>query len=380
MRIYATDTQARIVDAILECGSASKAAKKLGIDRRNVDRALKRLEKSAAKQGYAPDHNMVQTVPDGYHVKGVSTLYDADGGVKAQWVKSSESAEQRADLYREAIEAMCASIPKEKATKAPKLCDQDLLSLYVLSDYHLGMLSWEEESGGSWDMKIAEQMLVDWFMESARWTEKSKVAVVAQLGDFLHFDGLEAITPAHGNVLDASARFQQVVRVAIRAFRRIIRELLKRHEQVHLIHAEGNHDPASSVWLREMFAALYEDEPRVTVELSPDPYYAYQWGETALFFHHGHKRKPQNIDDVFVAKFRELFGKTKFAYAHMGHYHSDRVLESNLMKIRQHRTIASPDAYASRGGWMSGRSADVLLYHRDFGEIGRFTVPTEVLS
>ena len=380
LKNYANDHQLTILEAIEKHGSESKAAKALDMDRRNISRLVRRVEAKAAKQGFSPQHDMNNTVPDGYFVKGVSTLYDDNGGVKAQWVKSLVDPEKYEAMYREAINAMASTLPREKAIKPPKVVDEDLLSLYVVTDYHLGMLAWGEETGADWDIKIAEDLLVKWFLAALRRSQKAKVGILAQLGDLLHYDGMEAVTPASKNILDADSRFQKIVRVAIRAFRRIVREMLKHHEQVHIIHAEGNHDPASSIWLRELFSALYEDEPRVTVDLSADPYYCYEFGKNSLFFHHGHKRRPQNIDDVFAAKFRDVFGRTNFSYAHMGHLHSDRVIESNLMKIRQHRTLASPDAYASRGGWMSGRSADLLTYHREYGEIGRFSVPVEMCN
>jgi hypothetical protein len=86
------------------------------------------------------------------------------------------------------------------------------------------------------------------------------------------------------------------------------------------------------------------------VDISADPYYAYQHGKTGLFFHHGHKRKVANVDTVFVRKFREIYGEIDHAYGHMGHFHFDEKREGNLMIVEQHRTLASADAYASRGG------------------------------
>lgn len=182
------------------------------------------------------------------------------------------------------------------------------------------------------------------------------------------------------HLLDADTRFQKLVRVAIRAIRRIIGLLLDKHPRVMVVMAEGNHDPASSIWLREWLAAIYENEPRVEVDRSPDPYYCIEWGKTALFYHHGHKRRPGDIDTVFAAKFREVFGRTKHAYAHMGHMHHVDVKETNLMIVEQHRTLAAPDAYASRGGWMSGRDAQVITYHREHGEVGRLRVSPQMLE
>jgi hypothetical protein len=44
----------------------------------------------------------------------------------------------------------------------------DLLNLYVLTDAHFGKLAWGEETGSDYDLKIAEQMYLDWFSMANR--------------------------------------------------------------------------------------------------------------------------------------------------------------------------------------------------------------------
>lgn len=331
-------------------------------------------------RGYSPEHDLTRPVPEGYRLKGASTYYDAEGKIAGQWVKSERDPEAMRRAMDEAMSALADTLPRETPRKAPKSAIADLANCYILTDYHLGMLSWHEETGEDWDIKIAEDLLVGWFSAAIRQSPDASVGILAELGDLLHQDGLEALTPASKNVLDADTRFQKLVRVTIRALRRIIGMLLDKHETVHVLAAEGNHDPASSIWLRELLAALYEDEPRIRVDLSPDPYYCVEHGLTSLFFHHGHKRKPSDIADVFAAKFREVFGRTKYSYAHMGHLHHVDVRETNLMIVEQHRTLAAKDAFASRGGWMSGRDAKVITYSKRFGEVGRVTISPEMVA
>ena len=122
------------------------------------------------------------------------------------------------------------------------------------------------------------------------------------------------------------------------------------------------------------------DEPRITVDNSADTYYVYEHGDTSLFFHHGHKRKPDNVHDVFAAKFRDIFGRTKHSYAHMGHMHHQFTKETNLMIVEQHPTMAAADAYASRLGYGAKRSAPVITYSSKFGEVGRLTVTPEMVA
>jgi hypothetical protein len=352
------------------------AAKALGVNQRTVWQRKDRL----ALLGWSPQHDMTKTVPDGFTVKGVSSYYDRDGQLTGQWVKSNQDAEQVRRMLEAVAEAMAEQVPRARATVAPRATQAELLNLYVITDYHLGMLSWPEETGDEWDTNIAERMLVDWFGAAIAASPQAGRAVFAQLGDFLHWDGLDAVTPQSKNLLDADTRFQKLVRVAIRVIRQVIGMLLAKHDAVHILMAEGNHDPASSIWLRELFKALYENEPRITVDLSPDPYYCVEHGLTSLFFHHGHKRKPTNVSDVFAAKFRDVFGRTKHSYAHMGHLHHVDVKENPLMIVEQHRTLAGSDAYASRGGWLSGRDAQVITYHTRFGEVGRSRINSQMLA
>ena len=195
--------------------------------------------------------------------------------------------------------------------------------------------------------------------------------LLAQIGDFLHYDAQISVTPKHGHVLDSDSRLQKMIRVVIRSMRRFVRMMLEKHETVHMIMADANHDEAGEAWMREMFAAFFEDEPRITVDRSPGSYYAYEFGQTSLFYHHGHKRKPSQVDSVFAGRFREIYGRTKYSYAHLGHRHSDEVLTTNLMKVEQHETLAAPDAHEANGGWPLGRSAKVITYSKHFGEVCR---------
>lgn len=374
------DSETECIKAVIKTGSPTEAAKLLDVNPRTITRKVARIKSRAAIKGYSPDHNMTHTVPNGFKVKGVSTFYDEEGNPIRQWVKSTEDSERREQLIQEAIKAATDSIPRTKAIKPPKHTDSDLANLYTITDYHLGMMSWHEETGEDWDTGIAEDLLVNWFGAAIALSPQSEVGIFAQLGDFLHWDGLDAVTPANKHILDADTRFQKVVRITIRVIRRVIAMLLKKHDQVYVIMAEGNHDPASSIWLRELLTALYGDEPRIEVNNSVDPYYCYEHGLTSLFFHHGHKKRIANIDDVFASKFREVFGRTKFSYAHMGHLHHVDVKETNLMIIEQHRTLAAPDAYASRGGWMSGRDAQVITYHKEYGQVGRVVISPDMVN
>lgn len=377
---FVTPRQAEYLRAYWEHGGYRQAARALGIRHSRVQEGIKSALAMAAKRGYSPSHDMTHTAPDGYHVKGVSTYYNREGVPTGQWVKTNIDHERQLELLHQAVAALAEEVTPAPAVPLPPATLGNLLNCYVITDYHLGAKAWGEETGADWDTAIAENLLLAWFGAAIAQAPAARVAVFAQLGDFLHFDGLAALTPTHGHLLDADTRFQKVIRVAISVIRKIIGMLLLKHELVHVLMAEGNHDLASSAWLRELFAALYANEPRVVVDTRPDPYYCVEHGSTSLFFHHGHKRSPANLESVLIAKFREVFGRTKHSYAHTGHLHHNVLRETNTMQIEQHRTLSAPDSHAARGGWVSGRDAKVITYHREYGEVGRITVSAAMIA
>ena len=376
---YASDRQKELIQAVNEYGGFRAAARALNLHHTTVIDSFRAVKRKAATSGYAPDNDMVRVVPEPFIVRGVSTYYNAEGKASGQWVKSRIEDTKLQEMMRQAIDAMKEDIPRLTALPAPPLSNDNLLNCYVITDYHLGMLSWDEETGENWDVAIAEQLVIKWFEQAIAQSPNADTAVFAQLSDFLHFDGMDAVTPASKHLLDVDTRFAKLVRSAIRVLRTIIDMLLAKHQKLHIIMADANHDPVSQIWLREWFSVLYENEPRVTVDKSPNPYNAYEFGNVALFFHHGHKRKVANVSEVFAGQFREMFGRTKHAYAHMGHMHHLDIKENNLMIVEQHRTLAPGDAYSARGGWLSGRDAKVISYDRRYGEVSRLTINSDML-
>lgn len=376
-----TELQRTMLEAIRAHGSIRQATIAMGYPANSgaVSNAWARIKARASAHGLSPESGWDHPTPQSHIAKGVSRYFKLDdGGI---WVKADLKQEERENLIREALEAFHDQIPKAKpVARERKVTDKDLLNLYTITDFHLGMYAWHEESGDDWDLKIAEDTLLGWFDEAVSRAPRAEQAVFCQLGDFLHWDGLEAVTPTSKHILDADTRYQKVVRVAIRVLRQCVNRLLTKYERVHIIQADANHDPAGSAWLREAFAVFYEDEPRVTVETSPMTFYAYEWGQTSLYWHHGHRVRPDKLGETFASTFRDLFGRTKFAYGHSGHYHHKIVVEKSTMPVEQHRTLAAKDNYAASHGYMAGRDAQVITYSKRFGEVSRIRVSPEMLE
>lgn len=350
--------------AVAEYGSATAAADALGMNRRTFSSRLSEARRRRA----------------GMIVTGRSTLTDLRTGEPVlEWVKESLDRERAAEAQRAAFDALSAELPRVEATAPPKACNESLCNLYSYFDFHVGMLAWKKEGGDDWDLTIAERTLQQSYATMVSQAPSAKKAILCIGGDWVHTDGLLPLTPASKHVLDADGRFSKIVQVAIRGIRFIVTCALAKHTEVELIVMEGNHDESGSVWLRHMLAALYEQEPRLTVNASELPFYVSTWGQVMLGFHHGHKVKNEQLPLLFAAQFPKVWGETSYRAIHCGHRHHVDEKEYNGVTVVQHPTLAARDAYAARGGWIAERAIQAITYHKKFGQVGRVYVCPEML-
>lgn len=353
-------------------------AQEYGMNLRTVEQRSSNL----ARKGHGHGNKAVaKYVPDGFMVKATSTMIDAEGNEKIRWIKTDQDKEKLAAMMNAAIEAFCDELPR--AAAQPILgephYDENLLALYPVFDLHIGAMAHKHECGENYSTDISEKVLKNFFDYSVGVSPKAKKAVLLIGGDFLHSDGLDAVTPASGHVLDQDSRYAKLVHVAIRSVRRAVALMLDKHEEVEIQIIEGNHDQAGMIWLRAAMAAYFEDEVRVTVDTSPMILHRTKWGKTLLGYTHGHTMKKADTRLAAMATdFREEFGTSKYIYTHSGHWHHQTITEGTLGIDEVHGQLGAKDAYAARGGWRSYRQAAVIVYSKEFGEVGRFVYRPEM--
>lgn len=373
---YAAPRQRQVIKMRLDGKSWTDIERELDLDGSGLRKSLRSLKRRAVRQGYIQEHGLNTPLPDGLSLERATIQRGPDGEIERTWTKAKTDSELRMEILAEKLEAGENNYKKYRPSKPPAHLVEDLLSCFVVTDFHLGMYAWEAESGESWDSEIARNVLLNAVKEAISSCPKSQTGLFCQLGDFLHFDGILAVTPQSGHLLDADTRYGKLVELAIEVMGETIRLMLKRFGNVHVIQAEGNHDIAGSVWLRKHIKHVFANEPRVTVDDSEFPYYAYAHGETMLGFHHGHKMKLAQLHKLFASepRFRKMWGDAKYTYIHSGHLHHERVIEDGGAIAEMHPTLAARDAYAARGGWQSQRGAKIITYHKTLGEMHRVTV------
>ncbi len=321
--------------------------------------------------------------PDGFKTAGISTLYNKETGEPIiEWVKLSADAKRQEEIFREVIDELTSDLPRVKPVTAPKQVNASLMACYPVGDHHLGMMSWHEETGTNYDLKIAEKLLTG-AMDHLVWaTPSCDEAAVVFLGDFLHIDSFETVTPTGKNPLDTDSRFPKMVRAAIRSMRYLISAALAHHKKVRVIVEIGNHDLSSSIFLMECLANIYEDETRLTVDTSPRHVHYFSFGKCLIGTHHGHDIKMEKLPLLMANDRPGEWGNSLYRYWWTGHIHHQKVMAKDYtgVSVESFRVLCPNDAWGDKKGYRPIPDMKAIILHRDFGEVARYTVNPRMLA
>lgn len=374
------DELREIAEIYLACGrNAHETARTLDWDRGKVRKRLKR----AIERGFLlPD--VGAEVPDGYRIKGTSSLYktDEDGRTTKvlDWVKTDVDKQRQDELSHIAVENLVKDIPARKPIQLKGNHSDELMACYPVGDHHFGMLAWRGDADEDFDLAVAEELLcgaIDHLIEASPKCDK---AAIVLLGDFLHYDSMESLTPSSGHQLDADSRPAKMIDVAMRSIEYMIQRTLEHHKEVRLIIEIGNHDLYSTLWLQKSFAMAYRKEKRLVVDDSARSFHYFQHGKCLVGTHHGHKVKAMNLPLIMASDLPKEWGDTKYRYWWTGHVHHDQVKDYNGCRVESFRILPPADAYAYNLGYRTGRDMKAIILHKEFGEVARYLVNPDMLS
>lgn len=310
--------------------------------------------------------------PDGYHVKGVSTLYDADGLVKQRWVKTNRHSDPLADIV-EAFASIKDELPHSDPVATPARCSSKQLAAYLYGDCHVGMHAWRGDAGSNFDLKIAEQNLTELTARLVDLAPPTERALIVNIGDYFHADN-RGNTTTKGTPVDVDGRWAKVLAVGIRIMRRNIERALQKHQHVAVINEIGNHDTHTSIFLSLALAQFYENEPRVTIDCSSEMFHYYRFGKVLIMTHHGHNAKPADLPGIMACDRREDWGETLWRYIFTGHIHHERSREFPGANWRSLRATATADAWHYGQGYRSAQELSLEIFDEEQGLVNRHNV------
>jgi hypothetical protein len=299
LREFATERQCAILDALDKHGTQRAAAEALGLSHGTVGDAMAGLKKRAARSGWSPTHDMTHIVPDGFRLKGTSTLYDAEGKPKLQWVKSTIDHERAEEIARQAVEALSSSVEgMAPLTEPPARVMSDLLAVYPFGDPHVGLYVWAKECGDAFDLEIGRKLTLGAVDRLVATAPAAETAILLLLGDVYHQNDQTNQTPSHKHPLDVDSRYVKVLQIGIETYRHAIIRALQKHKRVIVKAVPGNHDPQAIWALIFTLAAYFSNETRVEVDIGPAKHWYFRFGSVLIGSTHGDTTKHEKLGGV----------------------------------------------------------------------------------
>ena len=370
LKAYATKIQSKYIDAANKHGSGTKAAAALGIHKATLNRALLSVKNKAALEGYAPGH-FTSGVAPGYSMGKVTVQRGADGEIERTWERQSPEQAQAMERLKIFVAELSEGVKgMAPISKGPKHEADDLLCVYPWGDPHFGMYAWWQDAGADFDLDIAEKLTcsaVDRLVASA---PEGSTGLLLNLGDMFHADN-QANQSQSGHQLDVDGRWAKVQQVGLRAMIHCIRRMLEKHAKVIVRINKGNHDGHSSYALSLMLSCFFHNDPRVVVDLSPGVCWYYEFGAVHIGSTHGDTIKGKDMGAVMAADRPKAWGRTTHRYWFVGHVHHKDVKEYPGVIVEYVRTLAARDAWHQGQGYRAGRDMQLVVMHREHGEIER---------
>lgn len=331
----------------------------------------------------APSKALVNPIPEGHEVKGVSTLFDDDGLIRGQWVKTRKISEVTGfDFLDAATRYVKNHVPAQPVIhRLPEAYDQDAINAFVWGDPHIGLLSHARETGQNFDLKIACNDLrrsADMLVARA---PKAGHAMFIEVGDLWHAQDDSQRTPRGQNKLDVDGRKSKILDEGLATVTYMIDRLLASHDTVTVVLVPGNHDPDLAIFTRVFLAAVYRNEPRIRILDNASPWIYHTFGENLWLFNHGDKRvKPQELGEIMLADRPGHTGSCRHRVAMTGHVHHKNVQEFRWGRWESFNSLCAQDFWHHSEGYRSERLVECITYHRKFGERSRIRLTREELA
>lgn len=253
-------------------------------------------------------------------------------------------------------------------------------------DLHVGKLAWARETGHEdYDSRIAkacfERALTNLLSRTA---ENKFERIVYVVGNDLHHTDSKMAQTFAGTPQDTDSRYFKSCEI-IRQLQCSAIETLLHLAPVDVYMIPGNHDPMSVYHLGAYVQCWFRHAKHVRIFNEPVKRKYCEFGNLMLCFTHGETEKHEKLGNLMAAEQREMWGRTTFHEAHVGHLHTSRfdverirtdirkerqVQEIHGVRVRIIPALCPPDAWHASNGYIGNlRSAEAFVWHRTEGLI-----------
>lgn len=308
---------------------------------------------------------------------------DADDKIQVQplfqvkaWLKPRKQEREAARIVADMVEDAKRHAPKYKAVKLPKAAS----FLYEIDfpDLHFGKMTWREESGQDYDIKLAAQVVNQALNRLLGYSKIFKVQrILLPLGnDFFNVDN-KFDTTTGGTAQQEDTRWEKTFREGRRLAVSMV-EMCLAVAPVDVIIVPGNHDEQRAFYLGDALECWFHLSKQVSVDNRALKRKYYPYGQNLIGFTHGAHEPVDKLPSIMPIEQPGLWSKAKYREWHIGDKHHAKRLrfeveEKNGVVIRYMRSLSATDTWHFDHGFVgSQRAAEGYLWSAENGMVAQF--------
>jgi len=236
-----------------------------------------------------------------------------------------------------------------------------------LVDIHYGLLSWWEETGENYDIKIAEKLAIKSVEHQlARISHLDLHEIILPTGNDLFNVNTQDKTTARGTPQDEEGREPKIFRKCREMWVKII-DMCRQLGPVKVIVVLDNHAPDRMFHLGDALHCWYRSDDNVTVENRPMMRKYYHFGNNLIGFCHGDQEKKERLYSLMTNEMKEAWAQTQFHEWHTGHFHHQLVEDRQGILFRCLPTLVIPSRWTKMKGYINLRNVQCMLWHLKYG-------------
>jgi hypothetical protein len=350
----------------------------------NIDPTKWRVEKYIIRtsEGYRKDRQVSWHVIDGRVTNGdvedsgkmlVVPLYH----MELRLIRKEAEIRAR-DAIEEMIQEAKKYSPKYPTIKYFTHKDKMLYEI-AMPDIHFGRLTWHEESGDDFDIKIAERVVRVTLSKLLQYSKNFEIGrILLPIGnDFFNVNNKINAT-VRGTPQQEDTRWQKT----FRAGRRLAVEMIDTCIAIaptDVLFIPGNHDEEKIFYLGDALECWYRNNKNVNIDNNAKSRKYYDFGKILLGFTHGDAETTKKLPNLMQFEVPKLWGNSIYREWHTGDKHrkADFILEVDEqigIVIRTLRSLVPADAWTFNHGFVGSQHAsEAFLWHPENGLIAQFT-------
>lgn len=377
-------TEAEYGDNFIHIVCASKRIRTVdqAVREFKIDTNIWRVDKFKIKtsEGYRKDRSVEWDVEDGKTKHGkvrdsgkllIAPMYH----IQITLVRKTEEVRMKSAIADFIVDA------KRHAPKYPILKykrNSGLVYEVDMPDIHFGKLTWGDESGEDYDIKIARRIVLSTLEKLLSYAGHFGVNnILLPMGnDFFNVDNLENAT-THGTPQQEDTRWKKTFSEGRRLAVDMI-DMCLGVAPVNVMIIPGNHDEQRTFFLGEVLDAQYSKARHVMVDNGAKKRKYKHFGKILLGFTHGYYEKIQKLPLIMPIEAPEEWSKSTVREWHLGDKHHKKDLlhrteDMDGVTIRLLRSLSATDVWHFDKGFIgTPRTAEGFLWNPQEGLTAQF--------